>query len=186
MSTAPRPPNGRQPRSRFLRWVLAAIACAGLLAVAWAGARYLEYRREEPLRNGIAALKDGNYPEALAKIAPFARNGNKLARELLSMMHARGFGVAVDNVRAQIWIRRAECSCDVPGAPELNLAHGFLEGTPLPKDAVRALYWLQRAAEAGNTDAQRLLADPEAAARRQVAVPPDVKGYWREYLKSPE
>jgi TPR repeat protein len=146
----------------------------------------MDYRHESALRSGIGDLKEGKYSDALTKIAPHARSGNKLAQETMSLIHARGLGVPVDPIRARIWLRRAECRCDNPGKIELDTAHSFLVGMPPPKDPERALYWYEQAAEAGNRHAQRLLAESEQASKQGLIVPARVTDYWREFLKRPE
>lgn len=166
------------------RILIILVVAVVVVATTWAALRYFEYRREESLRSGIGALKRENYAEALTKIAPYAREGHRLAQELMGLMHARGLGVPVDNIRAQIWIRRLECKCDRPGRSEASLGHDYLRSGP--KDATRALYWFQRAAEAGDIDSQRLLANPQEAAKRGLVILPQVVEYWREFLKRPE
>lgn len=177
-----KPPRKRQARVTFL----GAIAIVVILGIGWASARYMEYRHESALRSGIGDLKEGKYSEALAKITPYAREGNRFAQATMSFIHAHGLGVPVDPIRARIWLRRVECRCDTPGKVELDTAHSFLVGAPPPKDAERALYWYEQAAEAGNKQAQRLLAEPEQVSKQGLIVPSRLTDYWREFLKRPE
>ena len=98
-------------RSQAFRRMVLIVLMAILGLIGWAGMRYLDYQEKAPLRAGISAIKAGDYATALEKIVPFAKAGNILAQEMLGDMYAYGLGVEINDVKARIWYRRAECNC---------------------------------------------------------------------------
>jgi TPR repeat protein len=150
----------------------------------WAGYGRWQYEQLEPLREGISALKAGNYELALERLGQFAEAGNALAQRQLGFMYALGLGVPADKVQAGIWFRRAECSCWTTGDAEYGVALDYLNGQEVKRDNIMALYWVQRAAEAGNVESQRLLADPTKAAEKGLEVDPSLSEYWRKVAQS--
>jgi TPR repeat protein len=161
--------------------MLAALSSIAIAVIAWGAYRIWEYHRLEPLRNAVSSLKDSKYEFAIEQIAPFAREGNKHAQELMGYIYAFGLGLPEDDVQAQIWFRRAERDGDELGYNEYGVALGFSNGFAGRKDATAASRWMQIAAEAGNTKAQTLLADP-AVGRRGFRVDPQIAEYWRKHL----
>lgn len=161
--------------------ILAGLGAIVLALIGWGGYRWWEYQQLESLRNGVSSLKEERYELAIQQIAPFAHKGNKFAQELMGQIHAFGLGVPEDDVQAQIWFRRAERDSDELGYNEYGVALDFLNGFAGKKDAAAASLWMQRAAEAGNTKAQTLLANP-AADSRGLSVDPQISEYWRTHL----
>lgn len=156
-----------------------------LVLVGVIGYRLLEYRRRSPVREGISALKAGDYQRALTNLTPFAKAGDPLAQEMLGDMHAFGLGVPVDEIQARIWFRRAECEHGVPGRSEYGAALEYLEGHAVGRDKTAAIKWIQHAAEAGHPEAQRLLADSDKLAAKGLTVDSSISTYWRQVIKKP-
>jgi TPR repeat protein len=152
-------------------------ALAALLIGNW-----WHHRREEPFRAAVAILKREHNSEAWATVRRFARDGHHGARLLVAETYARGIGVLADPVQATIWYRRAECACGTTGESEYHLAKTYLEGQYGSGKKAEALRWLQRAADAGNEGAQRLLAEPAPLTAQGVLVPEKVSDYWRRIL----
>lgn len=148
--------------------------------------RLAEYQRDEPLREGISALKAGDTSTALSKLTPFAESGNELAQRTIGEIYAYGEGIPVDVIQAGIWFRRAECRSAVPGAYEYTVSRNYLLGRadgPVRQSAERAAMWLQRAAEAGHREAQRVLADPNETAKLGMRIEPTVSDYWKQHRR---
>jgi TPR repeat protein len=153
-----------------------------VLALAVVIHRLLEYRRLEPMREGISALKAGDYRLAMNRLRPFAESGDVLAQKLLGDIYAYGLGLPMDNVQARIWYRLAECGCESTGSHEYFVAINYLEGSA-PGDQKQNLQlaanWLQLAAEAGYTEAQRTLANPVSLAAKGLSIDHSVSEYWQ-------
>jgi uncharacterized protein len=149
--------------------------------------RLSEYRRLEPMREGISALKAGDYHLAMQRLRPFAESGDVLAQKLLGDIYAYGLGDPVDDVQARIWYRRAECGCESPGSQEYFVAMNYLDGSA-PGDQKQnsqlAAAWLQRAAEAGSAEAQRVLANPASLAGKGLSVDRSVSQYWQQKIQT--
>ena len=157
---------------RVLPLTLSIAGALILAACIWVSIRLWNYEAHEPLRNGVSAMKEGDYEKARSLIEPFARRANPLASELMGKMYAFGLGVRQDSSEAQVWYRIAECECLDPGQNEFNTAVNFAGGLDgAKKDPQLALWWLQRAEEAGNPEARKLLSDPAQASLRGFGVP---------------
>jgi len=166
------------------RRVIVAISCLAtvLLIVTWMAYRSWQYARLEPLREGISAVKAGDFTLALQRLRPFAVAGNPVAQQELGFMYAFGWGVPIDGVQASMWFRLAECRCENPGDSEYGVALSYLQGIGVKTDNVLALKWLQRAAEAGHAKAQQLLADQAQATQQELPVDEATSMYWRKVL----
>jgi hypothetical protein len=156
---------------------------SGLMLVVltgWIGTRWWIYQKEEaPLREGINASKEGNFQLAFAELKPYADKGNTHAQSVLGEMYARGLGVPYDEVQASMWFRRAERGRKVTGMSEFGMFKWYSEVRPEVEKAAR---WLQRAAEAGHPEAQRMLADDKELAEKGMKIDPVVSEYWRKYV----
>jgi TPR repeat protein len=162
------------------KWIARLVAVALLASLAFCFERLRLYKREAPLREGLGAFKSDNYSLAWARLEPLAREGNPVAQRALAMMYARGWGRPVDEERATMWLRRAECGCESPGRGELDLALDMSSYVATSSsDRAMAVHWLQRAAEAGHPDAQRLLADSSALKARGLSVDSSISQHWR-------
>jgi TPR repeat protein len=149
------------------------------------GYRLIKYQRDEPIREGISAWKAGDASTAIKMLTPFAERGNELARRTMGEIYTYGEGISADPIQAGIWFRRAECACEMTGEYEYAVAMNFLNGrAPGPKaqDLTAARVWLQRAAEAGHTEAQRVLANPNALSQKGVVISTEVSEYWKRFL----
>ena len=163
--------------------VLAIVAIIVVSGTGFVGLRLWQYNRSRALKEGISALKAGDYQRALARLEPLAHGGNHHAQRVLGEMYARGLGVPIDEAQATTWFRRAECQCNVTGQFEYSLAldlssYASHEGS----DKALAVRWLRRAADAGHPAAQRLLADPGALEARGLNVDASITEHWRRAL----
>ena len=155
------------------------------LVVAVAAAVGFQLHRHEarrPFWAAVSLAKSGDYVAARGALLPFARNGDPIARQLLGSIYAEGGTIARDDTRAGMWFRRAECGCDSPGEIEYYTGLDILKR--IPPDSSAALRWITRAAEAGNLEAQSLLADPAALQAKGLTVAPGTAEYWQEIKES--
>jgi len=148
----------------------------------WVGVRLWQYEQLEPYREGVSALKDGNFDLALTRLKPMAQAGNTEAQRDLAWMYAAGWGVVRDDIRAGIWLRRAECKCASPGEEEYNIGLEFLQTGK--KDTEAGAKWIQRAAEAGYPKAQILLADRKLLAEKGLTIDPAISNYWNQLIET--
>jgi hypothetical protein len=153
-----------------------------VLLMGWVGYRLWIFNQEAPFRAGISAFKEGDYKLALTKLKPYADSGDPLAQLVIGDMYAEGLGVPYDEVQASIWYRRAECGRKdkLTGRAEYGKALRYLSNESW-HDATKAARWLQRAAEAGHPEAQRLLSDEKQLAQKGLKIDPAVSEYWRKY-----
>lgn len=160
-------------------FVLVAVATAvGVLAY-----QLSRYGEQEPLRAGVSLLKEGDHEGARKALLPFAERGNPVAQRLLGQIYAKGLGVPADDVRAEMWFRRAECGCKNPGNAEYYTGLDLLR-RKTPPDQAGAVRWIIRAAEAGHPEAQALLADRERLSSEGLVVDSATSAYWRGILHS--
>jgi TPR repeat protein len=167
----------------FKRQIIIFLGIILAIMMGWLGTRWWSYQREAPLRAGIGALKDGNYRLAIEKIKPYAESGNSLAERTIGDMYAFGLGLPYDEVQAVIWFRRAESKNKVMGQAEYDVALDYINGRGVQKDTIKAAKWLQRAAEAGNTSAQRMIADQRMLSEKGLKVNMGISEYWRNILE---
>ena len=131
-----------------------AIGCAGLVAIGtWAYARMNEARM---LEEGIVAMKNGDYPRAVAILAPLSDAGNEIAQDSLGLLYAFGQGVPRDRELAAALFASSGTS---------NLSERFFsvgreleEGKTVKRDESEAMAWFKLAAEAGHPQARARLA----------------------------
>jgi uncharacterized protein len=134
-----------------------AIGCAGLIAIGvWAYARVSEARM---LDDGIVAMKNGDYPRALAVLAPLSDSGNRTARDSLGFLYAFGLGVPRDHERA-VALFVASGSSNLPERYFL-IGRELEEGKTVAGDESEAKAWFKLAAEAGHLQARARLAAPK-------------------------
>jgi TPR repeat protein len=174
---------------KSLAWIII-IVFLGLFGLVVLG-DYI-HKQDAPLRNGISALKGGDYALAFKELYPLAKNGNYLAQESLGDIHAFGWGVPLDEIKAEIWYRRADTNClskydkriCIVGQSEYGVAQCYLTGCYGEKDPSIAKRWLIRSAEAGNLEAQQFLADSSKLTKFNLKVDPKVMLYWKDYISS--
>ena len=145
---------------------------------------FQKMQRERQLQFGINEYKVGKYQLAVEHITPYARNGNTSAQKLLGEIYALGLGVPVDEVQALIWFRRAQCTCNDQGRDEYDIAFEYMGGFVIKKDSTQAVKWLMHAAQAGNTNAQKLLADEKQLNSKGLIVDPIISKYWVKFLNN--
>ena len=106
----------------------------------------------DPLKDGIAAYRAGNYAEALRLLRPLAEQGNAKAQGTLGDAYARGQSVPKDDAEAAKWYRKAAEQGDSDAQNFLGLAYGA--GRGVSKDDAEAAKWYRKAAEQGHVFAQ--------------------------------
>jgi len=105
-----------------------------------------------PFEDGVAALKRGDYVEALRLWRPLAEQGNYLAQYNLGAMYAGGRGVSQDYTEAVKWYRlSAEQGY---ASAQFNLGIMYDAGLGVPQDYAEAMKWWRLAAERGLAKAQ--------------------------------
>jgi uncharacterized protein len=127
-----------------------AVGCAGLISLAvWAYARVSEARM---LDEGIVAMKNGDYPRAIAVLAPLSDSGNTTARDSLGFLYALGLGVPRDRERA-VALFVASGSSDLPER-YFWIGRELEEGKSVTRDESEARAWFKLAAAAGHLQAR--------------------------------
>jgi TPR repeat protein len=167
---------------RTSRVVIAAAVLFGVVGIVLAAVRLAEYRRARPVRAGISALKAGDFQTAHRELRPYAEAGNGLASRTLGEMYAFGWGVPIE-IQAAMWFRLADCSCSAPGTSEYDIAFSYLHGNVVTRDVAMAAKWMRRAAEAGNPEAQRMLADRGKLNALGLPIDSAVSDYWRKIAR---
>jgi len=146
-----------------------------------------EYKKEKKFRSGVSALKSENYDLAYEYLLPYAEAGNASAQRMLGEIYAFGLGRESNILRAKMWFRKADCKEPDDGETEYFVALDFLDEEHLvPIDTIKALEWLQIAAEAGNPKAQIILTDQAKQAAMNLSVPQETINQWRKFLGYPE
>lgn len=174
---------------KILIWSIIIISLVLISLVIWGE---INYKKGAQLRNGISALKGGDYSLAYKEILPSAKNGNSVAQALLGDIHAFGWGVPVDEIKAEIWYRRAERNCSsnnkkvgcLIGESEYRVAKCYLTGCYGKIDPLIAKKWLIRSAEAGHLEAQQFLTDPSKLDKYNLKINPKILTYWKDYFSS--
>jgi len=85
---------------RSYRLVIALIAVVGAFCLT-------EPVLADPLEDGLAAYRRGDYATALSLLKPLAEQGDARAQAQLGIMYAEGKGVARDDSEALKWLRKA-------------------------------------------------------------------------------
>jgi len=107
--------------------------------------------------DGRAALKRGDYVNALRLLNPLAEQGLAPAQNILGVMYATGTGVPKDDSEAVYWLRKA-ADQGIANA-QMLLGTMYLSGRGVPENAVEAAKWLREAAEQGDALAEGTLGD---------------------------
>lgn len=114
---------------------------------------------------GVIALKEGNGQEALHRLGPLARLGDREAQFQLGCMYALGWGepgVPKSDKDAIYWFERAAFNAESgvdPAAPaELEVAKSYAAGTDGVKvDPIESAKWLRLAGAGGSKPALAIL-----------------------------
>lgn len=104
---------------------------------------------------GMDALKDRDYQQALTYFRPPAAQGEALAQHQLAIMFYQGLGVNQDYTEAALWYRRAAEQGNSDA--QFSLGNLFLSGEGVSRDALQAKYWYEQAAAQGHTGARHNL-----------------------------
>ena len=152
----------------------------------WIAYRALQYSQLEPLRNAVSLVKEGKSNEAIPVLEKFAKDGDLSAMLTLGEVFAYGIGVPYDERRAALWARRASSTCEgnALGSFEYAIASTYLRGERGAADPKRGVAWLKRAAEAGNFEAQRQLAERAGLGEGIGEVDDETAEYWAAFLRS--
>jgi TPR repeat protein len=132
---------------RKLVWVAAILVIVSIAGFAsWWSRNYMFER-------AAAALNDGNYAEAAAKLKVAASMGDSNAQALMGDFYALGWGVQKNDDEAIAWYRRAgvekEAAQD-PAAPAMYyIGRKYLGGEGIPRNEAEARKWLERSAKGG-------------------------------------
>ncbi len=101
-----------------------------------------------------------NYKQALQFYEHAAEQGDPNAQAMLGVMYRDGNGVKIDYAESQKWLELAATQLDTPelwaqlGAYYFNSDNFFLE---VETDYEKGYYWLKKAADSGNAEAQNYL-----------------------------
>jgi len=130
-----------------------------------------------------AALKSGDYSEAIEHLRPLAALGDREAQFLLGQVYAFGWGVRPDQQEALKWLRRsaygATTESDPAAAAAFFIARDFAEGVGLsaPNES-EAVKWLKVSAEGGFHQAAKRLADAYTHEHLGLPHDPEQASYW--------
>jgi len=91
-----------------------------------------------------------------------ANNGHAKAQYELGMAYHRGLGVAHDEKKASEWLEKSAILTNVRAQDELG--NRYYSGRGVPKSLEKAKLWWTRAAQSGNGDSRRKLAQLENGA----------------------
>jgi hypothetical protein len=106
---------------------------------------------DEEFRKGLSAFNVGDYAAALQFWRPLAERGEPRSQAGIGFMYHRGLGVAVDDGKAAVWLRRAAEQGQAEG--QLMLGMLFYYGRGVAQSYVRAYAWCDLAESDGNSDA---------------------------------
>jgi uncharacterized protein len=108
-----------------------------------------------PLSEGLAAYKRGDYVTVMRLLRPLADQGVVLAQFSLGLMYANGKGVPQDSTQAANWFRKAADQGNADA--QANLGAMYAKGKGVSQDSIQAVDWFRKAADQGNADAQASL-----------------------------
>lgn len=109
----------------------------------------------EPLRDGFAALKQGNYVKALSLWQPLAEKGNAKAQFALGILYDKSFEHLRDHAKAARWYKKSAEQGNA--SAQHNLGRLYDNGWGVPKDDTQAVKWYSKAADQGRAAAQHKL-----------------------------
>jgi uncharacterized protein len=133
--------------SRKLVWVAAILVIVSVASFAfW-------WSRNHMFEKAAAAINDGNYAEAAAKLKVAASMGDSNAQVLMGDLYALGWGVRKSDDEAIEWYRRAGVEkedAQDPAAPAMYyIGRKYLGGEGVPRNEAEARKWLERSAKGG-------------------------------------
>jgi len=121
----------------------------------------------KPVKEGIAALKNEHYAEALEKFRPAAERGDLLARFYVAQLYALGLGVEVNNDVAEKWLSCDDIKSCVNGAPEYDFAYVFTNESDRYHDLNKARYWMKISSRKGYKKAEEWLETESKGSRTE-------------------
>ena len=104
------------------------------------------------LKEGIKAIKIGDYVSAYKEFTPLAKKGNPTAQFYLGQMYRLGLYVNQDHQKSYKWYTKS-AKQGVPFA-QFYLGNIYLRGTGVPIDITKAKKWYIKAANQGHIIAQ--------------------------------
>ena len=120
-------------------------------------------------KEGVAAVRRGDYETARREYLAAALDGNTLAQNNLGQLYSKGLGGPIDFQQARRWYSIASASGQVNA--QTSLADMYETGKAGAVDYSRALYWYRRAAVSGFFIAQLSIASMLEAGRGVNADP---------------
>lgn len=108
-------------------------------------------KRQIAFEAGGRALKEKNYPEALAQYTRAAEWGHLAAQFNVGLMYDYGKGTAEDKAKALFWYEKAAEQGDADA--QYCCAKMYYNGEGTEKDSRVYLMWLRKAAAQGHTEA---------------------------------
>ena len=107
------------------------------------------------LTSGIAAFEAKHFSQAMALLAPLARDGDMSAQYRLAIMYQNGLGVVRNEEFARQWMLAA--AQQHHAFAQHGLGCMYLEGDCISKDTEQAVDWFTRAADQGLAGSQMML-----------------------------
>jgi len=117
----------------------------GLAALAFGAAA----ATADPLQDGAAAFKRGDYGQALSAWRPLAAQGNPTAQNNLGIMYLDGKGVPRNTDEAVRYLSLSAAAGSPQG--QNNLGGLYRDGKGLPRDYAKAAQWFAASASQGNS-----------------------------------
>jgi TPR repeat protein len=113
----------------------------------------------KPFRDGVAAMKEERYADAIEKFRPLAESGNLRARVYMAQFYTFGLGVTADNDAAQKWLSCDGIEACVNGELEYAFAYEFSNEADLRHfDMNKARYLMELSSRKGYQKADIWLA----------------------------
>jgi TPR repeat protein len=99
----------------------------------------------DPIEDGVAAVKKGDYDAAVRIFRPLAVAGNAAAQNEIGKLYLNGLGVSQDYAQSMAWFRKSAAQGNAPATNNVGLLFG--KGWGVPADAKEAVSWYEKSAE---------------------------------------
>jgi len=106
----------------------------------------------DSLDEGVAAIREGRYEEALELVLPLAEKGDPQAENIMGAMYMNSWGVELNTAEALRWYGLAAEHGDARAY--FNLGQMYATGNGVDQDCDKALEFFSEPAEAGDPVAQ--------------------------------
>ena len=106
----------------------------------------------DSLQEGVAAIREGRYEEAIELVLPLAERGDPQAENIMGAMYMNGWGVELNIAEALRWYGLAAEHGDARAY--FNLGQMYATGNGVDQDCDKALDFFSKPAEAGDPIAQ--------------------------------